>query len=76
LYNILIELGVSMKLVRLIKIWLSETYSKVRIGKHLSDFSYSKWSKTRRCLITTAVRFWFRICHQEGPEKPGGTKTE
>jgi hypothetical protein len=26
-----------MKLVRLIKICLNETYSKVRIGKHLSD---------------------------------------
>jgi hypothetical protein len=26
-----------MKLVRLIKMCVSETYSKVRIGKHLSD---------------------------------------
>jgi hypothetical protein len=37
LYNILIEFGVPMKLVRLIKICLNETYSKVGIGKHLSD---------------------------------------
>jgi hypothetical protein len=36
LYNILIEFGVPMKLVRLIKMCLNETYSKVRIGKHLS----------------------------------------
>jgi hypothetical protein len=36
-YNILIEFGVPMKLVRLIKIFLNETYSKVRIGNHLSD---------------------------------------
>jgi hypothetical protein len=36
LYNILIEFGVSMKLVRLIKMCLNETYIKVRIGKHLS----------------------------------------
>jgi hypothetical protein len=36
LYNILIEVGVHMKLVRLIKMCLNETYSKVRIGKHLS----------------------------------------
>jgi hypothetical protein len=35
LYNILIEFGVPMKLVRLIKMCLNETYSKVRIGKHL-----------------------------------------
>jgi hypothetical protein len=37
LYNILIEFWVSMKLVRLIKMCLKETYSKVRICKHLSD---------------------------------------
>jgi hypothetical protein len=37
LYNILIEFGVPMKLVRLIKMCLNETYSKVSIDKHLSD---------------------------------------
>jgi hypothetical protein len=41
LYNILIEFGVPMKLVRLIRMFLNETYSKVRIGigigKRLSD---------------------------------------
>jgi hypothetical protein len=37
LYNILIEFGIPMKLVRLIKMCLNETYSKVHIGKHLSD---------------------------------------
>jgi hypothetical protein len=37
LYNILIEFGVPMKLVRLIKMCLNETYSRVHIGKHLSD---------------------------------------
>jgi hypothetical protein len=37
LYNILIEFGVPMKLVKLIKLCLKETYSKVHIGKHLSD---------------------------------------
>jgi hypothetical protein len=34
---VLIEFWEPMKLVRLIKIRLNETYSKVRIGKHLSD---------------------------------------
>jgi hypothetical protein len=37
LYNILIEFGVPMKLVRLIKMCLNETYSEARIVKYLSD---------------------------------------
>jgi hypothetical protein len=37
MYNILIEFAVPKKRVRLIKMYLNETYSKVRIGKHLSD---------------------------------------
>jgi hypothetical protein len=41
LYNILIEFGVLMKLVRLIKMCLNETYSRVRVGRHLSDMFLS-----------------------------------
>jgi hypothetical protein len=37
LYNILIEFGIPMKLVRLIKMCLNETYSKVCIDKRLSE---------------------------------------
>jgi hypothetical protein len=37
LYNSFIEFRVNMKVVWLIKICLNETYSKVHIGKHLSD---------------------------------------
>jgi hypothetical protein len=37
LYNILIEFGISMKLVRLIKACVTEKYSRVRVGKNLSD---------------------------------------
>jgi hypothetical protein len=37
LYNILIEFGIPMKLIGLIKVCLNETYSKVHIGKHLSN---------------------------------------
>ena len=35
--NILIEFGMSMTLVRLIKMCLTETYSRVWVGRHLSD---------------------------------------
>jgi hypothetical protein len=37
LYNILIEFGVPLKLVRLNKMCSNETYSEVHIGKHFSD---------------------------------------
>ncbi|KAJ4441399.1 hypothetical protein ANN_11254 [Periplaneta americana] len=37
LYNIIIEFGIPKKLVRLIKMCLSETYSRVRIDQFLSD---------------------------------------
>jgi hypothetical protein len=37
LYNILIEFGIPMKLVRLIKMCLNETYGKVHIGNYFSD---------------------------------------
>jgi hypothetical protein len=37
LYNILPEFGIPKKLVRLIKMCLNETYSKVRVGKLLCD---------------------------------------
>jgi hypothetical protein len=37
LYNILIEFGVPMKQVRLIKMCLTEAYSTVRVRKILSD---------------------------------------
>ena len=35
--SILVEFGVPRKLVRLIKMCLIETYSRVRVGKNLSD---------------------------------------
>ena len=37
LYNILIDFGIPMKLVRLIKMCLTETYRRVRLGKNVSD---------------------------------------
>jgi hypothetical protein len=37
LYNILIEFGIPKKLVRLVKMCLTEKYSRVRVGKNLSE---------------------------------------
>ena len=37
MYNILIEFGIPMKLGRLIKMCMNETYSRDLVGKHLSD---------------------------------------
>jgi len=37
LYNILIKSGIPVKLAWVIKMCLSEIYSKVQVGKHLSD---------------------------------------
>ena len=37
LYNTVIEFGIPMKLVRLVKMFLIGTYSRVRVGKNLSD---------------------------------------
>ena len=37
LYNILIEFGIPMKLVRLIKMCLTDMCSRVQVGKNLSD---------------------------------------
>ena len=40
--NILSEIGIPMKLVRLIKMCLKETYSRVWVGKHWSDMFHIK----------------------------------
>ena len=37
LYNILNEFGIPMKLLKLIKMGLTEMYSRIRVGKNLSD---------------------------------------
>jgi hypothetical protein len=45
-YNIVSEFGILTKLTRLIKMCPNETYSRVRLGKHLSDmFPFSYISK-------------------------------
>jgi len=45
LCNTFIEFGSPMKLLRLIKMFLNETYTRVRVGKHI-NFGFSP------CIIT------------------------
>jgi hypothetical protein len=42
LFNILIEFHITMKLVRLIKMCLNETYTRVWVGKHLFGIFHIK----------------------------------
>jgi hypothetical protein len=58
LYNILLEFGITKKLVRLIKMCLNETYSKVRVGKLLSDkFPIQNGLKQRDALSPLLFNF-------------------
>jgi len=71
-YNILIEFGIPMEPVRLIKMCLNETYSTVQVGKNLSDmFPLRKGFETRRCSIAISFKLCFRVCHHEGSGKLG-----
>jgi hypothetical protein len=63
MYNIPIEFGVLVKLVRLIKMCLNETYSKVHMGKHLSDsFPIQNGLKQVVALSLLLFQLCFRIC--------------
>jgi hypothetical protein len=62
LYNILIELRVPMKFVRLIKMCINETYSKVRICKHLSD-SFSIQNGLRQGDASSSLLFNFALVY-------------
>jgi len=53
-----------MTLVRPIKMCLKETCSKVRIAKYILRISYSEWSETNKCNISSAFKLCFRIFYQ------------
>ena len=64
LYNILIELGISMKLVRPIRICMNETYSRVRVNKYLTDTfdimnSLKKGDALSPLLLNFALKYAF-----------------
>ena len=58
LYNILIEFGITTKLVRLINMCLTETYSRVWVSKNLSDmFPIKKDMKEGSALLPLLLNF-------------------
>ena len=58
MYNILIEFGIPMKLVRLVKMCLNATCSRVWVGKHLSDmFPIKNGLKQRDALSPLLFNF-------------------
>jgi hypothetical protein len=58
LYNILIKFGIPIKLVRLIKMCLTEIYSTVRVGKHLCDMCSIKYGlKEEGSLLSLLFNF-------------------
>jgi hypothetical protein len=70
LYNNLLEFGIPKGLVRLIKMCLDETYSYVRVGKHLTDkFPIQNSLKQGYTLWPLLFQFCFRIGHQESSRK-------
>jgi hypothetical protein len=69
LYNILLEFGVPKKIVRLMKMCLNETYSKVCVGKLLSDKFPVQNGLKQGDAVTIAFKLCLRICHQESPRE-------
>ena len=58
LYNIFIEFGISLKPVSLINLCLNETYSRVQVGRHLSDmFPFSNRLKQADALSPLLFNF-------------------
>ena len=58
LYNILIESGIPVKLVRLIKTYLNETYRRFWVDKHLSGMiPFKNGLKQRDALLLLKFNF-------------------
>jgi hypothetical protein len=65
LYNILFEFGIPMKLVRLIKMCLSETCSRVRVGKHILGRSIHSIKKNAEDLVIASKEIGLEVNAEE-----------
>jgi hypothetical protein len=62
-YNIIIEYGIPRKLVRLVKVCLNATCSRVQLGKHLSDIFPIKKGLKQSALFPSLFKLCCRVCH-------------
>jgi len=75
LYKILIEFGITKKLVWLIKMSLNETYSRVRVGKNVSDrFPVRKGLKQGDALSPLLFNFALKYAIRRVQVKQDGLK--
>jgi hypothetical protein len=63
LYSIIVEFRIHMKVVGLFKMCLNETYSKVHIGKNVSDIFPIQNGLKQGDFINIAFQLCFRIYH-------------
>jgi hypothetical protein len=63
LYSIHLESGITMKLDRLVKMCLNDTYSKVYVNKHLSDMFCIQNGLKKETFFCHAFQLCFSIYH-------------
>ena len=74
LYYIFIEFGIPMKLVRLVKVCVTETYSRVRVGKNLTCFLFRNGLKQGDALSPLLFNLAFEYVIRRVQVNQGGLK--